>query len=37
MKAIDKQRFASYLEGQMGEIAKGGKGPKGPPGLPGKR
>jgi len=36
MKAIDKQRFASYLEGQMGEIAKGGKGPKGPPGLPGK-
>ncbi len=38
MKAIDKQRFASYLEGQMGEIAKGGKGgPKGPPGLPGKK
>jgi twitching motility protein PilT len=37
MKAIDKQRFASYLEGQMGEIAKSGKGAKGPPGLPGKR
>src|SRR5471030_1376392 len=37
MKAIDKSRFASYLEGQMGEIAKGGKGAKGPPGLPVKR
>ncbi len=38
MKAIDKQRFAPMLQGQMGEIAKGGKGgSKGPPGLPGKR
>jgi len=37
MKAIDKQRFASYLEGQMGEIAKSGKNSKGPPVLPGKR
>jgi twitching motility protein PilT len=38
MKAIDKTRFASFVEGQMGEIAKGGKGgPKGPPGLPGKK
>jgi len=34
MKAIDKARFTSGLQGQMGEIAKGGKGPKGPPGLP---
>jgi twitching motility protein PilT len=36
MKAIDKTRFAPFLEGQMGEIAKGGKGPKGPPTLPSK-
>jgi len=36
MKAIDKARFASQLQGPMGEIAKGGKGPKSPPGLPGK-
>ena len=25
MKAIDKERFAPFLEGEMGEIAKGGK------------
>ena len=36
MKAIDKTRFAPYLEGQMGEIAKGGKGSKTPPTLPSK-
>ena len=37
MKAIDKARFAPYLEGQMAEIAKGGKPAKGPPNLPAKR
>ena len=37
MKAIDKQRFAPYQTGQMGEIAKAGKGPKPTPVLAGKR
>jgi twitching motility protein PilT len=37
MKAIEKSRFAPYLEGQMGEIAKGGKPSKGPPTLPPKK
>jgi twitching motility protein PilT len=37
MKAIDKTRFAQYLEGDMGEIAKAGKGSKAPPALAGKR
>ena len=40
MKAIDKQRFAPFLTGAMGEIAKSGKpgkgGSGGPPKLPGK-
>jgi len=43
MKAIDKSRFAPYLTGEMGEIAKGGKpgakdgkGGGKPPSLPGK-
>ena len=37
MKAIDKQRFAQYVGGEMGEIAKAGKGPKPTPVLAGKR
>jgi len=36
MKAIDKTRFAPFLQGPMGDIAKAGKGSKSPPGLPSK-
>jgi twitching motility protein PilT len=34
MKAIDKQRFAPYQTGQMGEIARGGKGTAKPVPVP---